>query len=517
MVSKVIELIRAHRAQFLDRSVTRIIEVVPRYGVSGGVELRENVAIFFEDVMSLAEAGERPGFSDRQIEVTKKRVEQGFEASDYLMAILATIPVLRQFVREIGPQNDPEFAKAFTQLESFLQGAAAAAGNAYVEIVSRRLESKNQELNALNQRLAAHEKLATSEAKEASSALAAMNEFNRRVLESLTSGLLVVQTGTQIVTLYSSRMEEILGIPTEQVVGKPITEALAGIAGLPLAEHIRLVRSLGRLPVTKLRLKLPNGRSRAVLTRAHRMYDAAGKPEGTVVMVDDVTERELLVDSFSRYVSRDLVQRLIARGETMSLGGEQRTCTILFADIRGFTSIAETSTPEELHELLNEYFRVVIGAIVDRGGFIDKFVGDKAMALFTAGRDSAEGAAAALDAASDIVQRLRKLNRERAAAGRQVIDVGIGINTGDVMLGNIGSEERMDFTAIGDAVNIADRLQAIAKAGEIVAGDGTVKLAPKRFTFRGLGQTALKGRTATVAISQLEIPEGDGQALLPRT
>src|SRR5205085_754462 len=156
---------------------------------------------------------------------------------------------------------------------------------------------------------------------------------------------------TQIVTLYSSRMEEILGIPTEHVLGKPITESLSAIEGLPLKEQIAMVKALGRLPVTKLKVKLPNGRSRAVLTRAHRMYDAAGKPEGTVVMVDDVTERELLVDSFSRYVSRDLVQRLIARGETMGLGGERRTCTILFADVRGFTSIAETSTPEVLHAL----------------------------------------------------------------------------------------------------------------------------------------------------------------------
>lgn len=510
MVSKVIELIRAHRAEFLDRVVGRIIEVVPRYGVTGGAELREHAGAFFDDVLAMAESGERPGFSERQLAITKKRVDQGFEASDYLMAILATIPVLRQFVRDVGPQNDPEFAKSFTELEAFLQGAAAAAGNAYVEIVSRRLEAKNQELNALNQKLAAHERALSSEAKESAAALASMNEFNRRVLESLTSGLMVVQTGTQVVTLYSSRMEEILGIPLEKALGKPVEEGLAGIQGLPLRDMISTVRSVGRLPVTKLRVTLPSGRSRAMLVRAHRMYDASGAPEGTVVMVDDVTERELLVDSFSRYVSRDLVQRLIARGEVMGLGGERKTVTIFFADIRGFTTIAEKCTPEELHELLNEYFRVVIGSIVDRGGFIDKFVGDKVMALFTAGRDAAEGATAALDAALEVQQRLRKVNRDRAAAGKYPIDVGIGVNTGEVMLGNVGSEERMDFTAIGDAVNVADRLQALAKTGEVVAGDVTVKLAPRRFLFTDRGPTEIKGRTGLVGIGSLEIPKGDG-------
>lgn len=503
-MDSVLQLIREKRAAFLDRLVARIVEQVPRYGIAGGAELRANAAAFFEDILGLIAEGEKPGISDRQLDITRKRIEQGFTASDYLLAILIAIPVLREFVREMGPTNEPSFARDYAQLEAFLQASAAGAANVYVEAISRRLESKNQELNALNQRLRAHEKALALEAQEAGKSLMAANEFNRRIIESLSSGLMVVQTQTQKVTFYSSRMEEILAIPTESVVGKHVAEAMAGVEGLPLKECIETVRALGRLPVSKFRVRLPNGRWRAMLVRAQRMYDENGMPEGTVVVADDVTERELLVDSFSRYVSRDLVQRLIARGEGMGLEGERRTCTIFFADIRGFTSLAENLSPEELHALLNDYFRLVIGAIVDRGGFIDKFVGDKVMALFMGG----DGAPAALDAAGEIQQRLRALNRERRAAGRPPIDVGIGVNTGEVMLGNVGTEERMDFTAIGDAVNVADRLQSIARAGEVVVGHETAK-ASSRHRLQDRGDTTVKGRTAPLRVFALEVPEGE--------
>ena len=501
-MDSVLQLITSKRGEFLDRLVARIVEHVPRYGIAGGRELRDNAAVFFDDIFALISQGEAPGVSNRQLEITRKRIEQGFTASDYLLAILIAIPVLREFVREAGPSNDPSFAKDYARLEAFLQAAAAAAANMYVEAISRRLESKNQELNALNQRLLAHEKALTLETQEAARSLMAANEFNRRIIESLSSGLMVVQTSTQNVTFYSSRMEEILGIPTENVIGKHVSVGLAGIEGLPLKECIETVRALGRLPVSKFRVRLPNGRWRAMHVRAQRMYDENGQPEGTVVIADDVTERELLVDSFSRYVSRDLVQRLIARGEGMGLEGERRTCTILFADVRGFTSLAEKLSPEELHALLNEYFRVVIGAIVDRGGFIDKFVGDKVMALFMGG----DGAVGALDAAQDIQAGLETLSRDRQAAGRLPIEVGIGVNTGEVMLGNVGTEERMDFTAIGDAVNVADRLQSLARAGEVIAGQETARAAAARHKLEDRGETTVKGRTAPLRVFALALP-----------
>lgn len=123
------------------------------------------------------------------------------------------------------------------------------------------------------------------------------------------------------IALYTTRLEEIVGLPSEQVLGRDVRTAFSPLPGFDPVSLVGAVRLQGRLPLTRLTFSHPNGRKRTVYVRAERMYDAQGENEGTVVVVDDVTERELLLDSFSRYVSRDLVQRLLARAEPLALGG----------------------------------------------------------------------------------------------------------------------------------------------------------------------------------------------------
>lgn len=224
----------------------------------------------------------------------------------------------------------------------------------------------------------------------------------------------------------------------------------------------------------------------------------------TVVVVEDVSERELLLDGFSRYVSRHLVRRLLARVEPLGLEGERRPCTILFADVRGFTTLAEGSGPEALHMLLNVYFRLMIDSTLGTGGFIDKFVGDKVMALFTDGAPP-DHALAGVRAAEAIKHAQAALNDERRAAGLAALEIGIGVNNGEVQLGNIGSDQRMEFTAIGDPVNVADRLQHMARQGEVLIGDETMRLVGEAFPFTERGDLSIRGRQATVRVGQLAI------------
>jgi len=298
-------------------------------------------------------------------------------------------------------------------------------------------------------------------------------------------------------------MEEILGIPSEEVLGRSVLTACQEVQGLDVAYLVNTVQLLGRLPLTKIHLTLGNGRPRSVHIRAQRMYHPNGEPEATVVVVDDVTERELLVDSFSRYVSRSLVQQLLTRATPLGLEGERRHCTILFADIRGFTQLSEQNTPEDLHELLNTYFRVMIDCIVAQGGFIDKFIGDKVMAIFSSASDPAVDAEGAVQAALDIKAQLHSLNQRRMTHHLQPIEVGIGINTGDVLLGNVGSETRMEFTAIGDVVNVADRLQDLARQGEILLGPLTTGHVKDRFPLEPLGPKSVKGRRGEIEVAAL--------------
>ncbi|HVO32104.1 MAG TPA: adenylate/guanylate cyclase domain-containing protein, partial [bacterium] len=259
------------------------------------------------------------------------------------------------------------------------------------------------------------------------------------------------------------------------------------VKGVDAEPLVVTFRSLSYLPLTKLRLELPGNRKKTVYVRARRMFDSAGEPMGSVIIIDDVSDKELLLDSFSRYVSRDLLQRLLARNAPLGLEGERRVATVLFADIRGFTGLAEKLAPEQLHSILNEYFHVMIEAIAGYGGFIDKFVGDMVMALFVEGSPA--------DCAVNALKAARRIKKTMGTIGTR-IDVGIGINTGEVLLGNIGTEERMDFTAIGDAVNVANRLEALARSGVVLVGDPTRELVGDKFDFRDRGDQDIRGRAS---------------------
>lgn len=495
------ELIRDNRAGLVEGLVTRILEDVPQYARVPGPELTESIEGFVDDLLALLEGREGAGLTGRLVELSQRRFTQGFQPGDFLRAILQVHPLLRPHVRTLRA-DDPAFAKEYDAFERILHDAAATAANVYVETVTHQIEAKNQALNRLNQRLVAQERLLTQEVAEASYALEASQEFTQRMVDSLSSGVVAVRTDTLNVTYFSSRAEEILGIPAEDALGRPVGEAVRPIEGVDADALVEVVRRAGRLPLTRARIRLPDGRRRAIYLRAERMYDAQGHAEGTVVVVEDVTERELLLDSFSRYVSHDVLQRLLARGEAR-LEGERRACSVLFADVRGFSGLAENLAPEVLHELLNAYFRVMIEAITDQGGFIDKFMGDKVMAIFGASGGADAGARAAVRAAREIQARVSEANRDRDATGRPPIEVGIGVNTGEVLLGNVGSEERMNFTAIGDVVNVADRLQALARAGQVLVGPETASRLGDAQVFKNLGPTPIRGRHGSVDVFEL--------------
>ncbi len=497
-------IVVAHREIFLDRLTARIAEALPRYAQMARPELRASVDGFLDDVVQLVDGGDSHGLGERLVAVAKRRVSQGFAPSDYVGAVLLCFPVLRELLRSGGKEHDPAVARGFAEIEEILHRLAATASSVYAEATARQLEAKNQALERAYQELLAHERQLATEAGRAGRALDAANEFNRRVIESLSSGLLAADFATQRVTLYTSRMEEIVGIPAEEVLGRTVTEAFRGLEGLDVGGMIERVRATGRLPMTKVRLARLDGTVRHGYVRAQRMYDREGEPEGTVVMLDDVTERELLIDSFSRYVSRDVVQRLLARARGPELEGERRTCTVLFADIRGFTGLAERLAPEALHAVLNTYFRVMIDAIAAHGGFVDKFIGDKVMAIFREGAVPEVGAIAACRAAVDLKRNLRSL---APPGGGPRIEVGVGVNTGEVLVGNVGSLERMEFTVIGDPVNVADRLQSLARGAEVFVGARTAELLGDAFPLADRGAHALKGRGAPERVFELLVEQ----------
>ena len=166
---------------------------------------------------------------------------------------------------------------------------------------------------------------------------------------------------------------------------------------------------------------------------------------------------------FSRYVSKDVYQQLLASPGEVGLGGERREMTVLFSDMRGFTTLSESGEAEDLVRQLNQYFTRMVEVVFAHRGTIDKFVGDMVMALFGAPLDDPDHADHAVQTALKMVDELQELNRRWAVEGRAALDIGIGINTGEMIAGNIGSDTIMSYTVIGDNVNLGARLESLNK------------------------------------------------------
>lgn len=209
---------------------------------------------------------------------------------------------------------------------------------------------------------------------------------------------------------------------------------------------------------------------------------------------------------FSRYVPKDVYEQLIADPDRAALGGRRRTMTVLFSDVRGFTAMSEKATPEEVVRQLNEYFSRMVDVLFAHRGTLDKFVGDMVMGLFGAPLDDPDHAEHAVQAALAMTRALDDLNQHWAAAGRPVLDIGIGISTGEMVAGNIGSSAIMSYTVIGDTVNLGARLESLNKdyGTRVIISEATYAALKGRYDIRPLGEVVVKGKSRPVAIYEVK-------------
>jgi len=219
-------------------------------------------------------------------------------------------------------------------------------------------------------------------------------------------------------------------------------------------------------------------------------------------------EKRKVARLFGRYVSRDVYSQLMANPDQAELGGRRREMTVLFSDIRGFTTVTERGNPEVLVRQLNEYFSRMVEIVFRHKGTVDKFVGDMVMALFSAPLDDAEHANHAVLAAVDMVKELGELNRAWAAKGMVQLDIGIGVNSGDMIAGNIGSSSIMSYTVIGDNVNLGSRLESLNKEYKtrIIISEATRARLTGDFQTRPLGDVVVKGKSKAVQIFEVQVP-----------
>ena len=220
-------------------------------------------------------------------------------------------------------------------------------------------------------------------------------------------------------------------------------------------------------------------------------------------MAKSLREKEMIKVAFTRYVPREVVEEVLKDPEHPMLTGERRDATVLFCDIRGFTSMSERLTPVQVVSVLNEFYTLMIETVSKHDGTLNKFQGDAVMAVFGAPIAHPDHAARAVKTALDMRTAVAELGRRRRALGEDAFEVGIGVSLGEVVAGSVGTEERMEYTVIGDSVNIASRLQDRAKPGSILLTRRTYEAVKDLVDAKSLGAMKVKGKEEEVEVYEV--------------
>jgi adenylate cyclase len=220
-------------------------------------------------------------------------------------------------------------------------------------------------------------------------------------------------------------------------------------------------------------------------------------------MAQSLREKDLIKRAFTRYVAREVVDEILKDPENLVLTGERRDVTVLFCDIRGFTSTSEKLTPEEVVTLLNTFYTLMIDTTFKEDGTLDKFLGDGVMAVFGAPIYHHDHSLRAIRTALAMQAGMRDLSARRATEGKPPIAVGIGINAGDAVAGTVGTEARMEYTVIGDSVNLAARLESNSKAGQILISEQTYLKVQTGVDARSLGRIKVKGKEDEIGVYEV--------------
>jgi adenylate cyclase len=317
------------------------------------------------------------------------------------------------------------------------------------------------------------------------------------------TGRLVAEIGVKLIPAPASMLRE---------VGPQMFVPFAFTVALALAMALLLSREVTR-PLYSLRASIERVGKGDFTTAA----TANGSVEFTEMaaainaMAAGLRERETVKRAFSGYISRQVLELITSKGELPALKGERRRITVLFCDIRGFTAMAEGMRPEEVVELLSEFFSHMVDVVLHNDGTIDKFLGDGMMVIFGAPVDDLNQEEHAVRAALEMQRELKRLAAAWEGQGRRSFKMGIGINSGPAVVGNIGSQEHMEYTAIGDTVNLAARLETASKelSAEIVVSEQTHSAVRPLYQWRPLGEVAVKGRAETVRAYAVEgVAEG---------
>ena len=322
-------------------------------------------------------------------------------------------------------------------------------------------------------------------------------QFNESILGSIATGVITIDPLGEIDSINSAGLK-ILNRDRDEIIGNHYMYLFE--KDNDLIEMIT-TSEIENKTMSELNMPLNTVSEDTVINVSiSPRLDPEGNKQGLVLAVEDISDVSKVKNTFKRYVSKQVVDELLGDNAKLNLGGEQREVTILFTDIRGFTSMSEKMEPERVVTTLNEYFSDMIDIVFKHNGTLDKIIGDELMVLYGAPISGENDTQRAVETAVEMQGKIEELNKERKKRKEPPILVGAGINKGLVVSGNIGSRDLMDYTVIGDTVNVASRLCAAAGPGEIMVSESVYKTSHKTFSFQRLNPIRVKGKEKRVPV-----------------
>ena len=327
-----------------------------------------------------------------------------------------------------------------------------------------------------------------------------MKNYNESMLQSMANGVVTVDDEFIIKTC-NKAAARMIGKSEAEIVKHPIDE-IFGEDNQFLIDKIKEVGETNENDeVMGAELKF-GGKPLSTNLHFLNLESGEGKDLGSMVMIEDITAEKAAKSTLSRYMDPALADQMLTDGGGDIMGGKDTTATVLFSDVRGFTTITEALGAQGTVALLNEYFELMVDCISEQGGMLDKFIGDAIMAAFGIPMAHDDDEDRAMRASINMIKRLWEWNVERKARGEMPVEMGIGLNTDRVVAGNIGSSKRMDYTMIGDGVNLSARLESACKQyhARILLSEYTVAKLNGVYRLREIDRVVVKGKTKPVDV-----------------
>lgn len=493
------EFFAKRREETVDRAVAALVAAFPRYRSLDRSVVRSRVA---KVVAAGIDVLGRDSSEMARGEPAVPQVDVGdsqLTLTEIVTALWLAYTTARAGLIEASGGDLSRYAALADRFDQRLLPFFFHVADAYVSFFQGRLQRANDALTRRNEELQQLRETMAGRVQQAAQQLAESERLKARVMESISSGMVLVERDTRRIQLWNAAMERLSGIPASQILGRSLAEVQHLVQGMPIEEFVDQIRYRQEVGLRKLRLSFGGKEQRTVYVSGQPFFDAKGDRAGTLFVLDDVTEREQVIESLGRFLSKDLVERIVARPGRLEPDGERRRAVVLAVEVRGLGAALDALPAEGVVTLLSRYVRAVARAIFHRGGTIERIAPEGLLAYFTRLGDSP---APALEAAVELAQRLDVLADRVRADGGGPVEVAMGIHAGDLMVLNVGGERFMVRTVVGEATRTAEALRAAAGPSEILVSPEVATLVDPGLVAPGPA-VELPWRAARLAASRV--------------